>query len=162
MILLDPPMSEVEEQVDQTSQNNLLTTKQGFIDETESAINIPESPKTDTSYPLQWQAVSNSTSHQGIDLDANLQDDQLQDKEEQGELFKETPVKSEDNKPYIDNIDTYNRDRALITQSLGDRLGLGQNSLPGAQQVRVATKHTDQMTDIPDHLRQVDGTMDST
>ena len=71
----------------------------------------------------------------------------------QDELHKDTPVKTEDNKPYIDNIDTYNRDRALINQSLSDRLGLGQNSLPGAQQVRVATKHTNQMTDIPDHLR---------
>ena len=57
------PMSEIEEQVNKTSQNNLLTAKQEFIDETESAINIPESSKTDTSYPLQWQAVSNSTSH---------------------------------------------------------------------------------------------------
>ena len=77
------PMSEMEEQVNQTSQNNLLTAKQEFIDETESAINIPESPKTNTSYPLQWQAVSNSSSHQGIYLDTNLQDDQLQDEEEQ-------------------------------------------------------------------------------
>ena len=34
------PMSEMEEQVNQTSQNNLLTAKQEFIDETESAINI--------------------------------------------------------------------------------------------------------------------------
>ena len=76
-------------------------------------------------------------------------------KEMQSELFKDTPVKTEDNKPYIDIIDTYNRDRAQITQSLSDILGLGQNSLPGAQQVRVATKHTDQMTDIPDHLRQI-------
>ena len=65
------------------------------------------------------------------------------------------PFKTENNKPYIDNIDAYNRDRALITQSLSDRLGLGQNSLPGAQQVRVAVKHTDQMTEIPDHLRQI-------
>ena len=76
-------------------------------------------------------------------------------KEIQSELFKDIPVKTEDNKPYIDNIDTYNRDRALKTQSLGDRLGLGQNSLPGVQQVRVATKHTEQMTDIPDHLKQI-------
>ena len=59
-------------------------------------------------------------------------------KEIQGEPFKDTPFKTEDNKPYIGNTDTYNRDRALITQSLSDRLGLGQNSLPGAQQVRVA------------------------
>ena len=34
------PMSEMEEQVNQISQNNLLTAKQEFIDETESAINI--------------------------------------------------------------------------------------------------------------------------
>ena len=76
-------------------------------------------------------------------------------KEIQSEIFKDTSVKTEDNKPYIDNIDAYNRDRAQITQSLSDRLGLGQNSLPGAQQVIVATKHTDQMTDIPDHLRWI-------
>ena len=67
-------------------------------------------------------------------------------KEIQDKLYKDTPVKTESNKPYIDNIDAYNRDRALITQSLGDRLGLGQHSLLGAQQVSVATMHTDQMT----------------
>ena len=76
-------------------------------------------------------------------------------KEIQDELYKDTPVKTEDNKPYIDNIDAYNRDRALVTQSLSDRLGIGQNSLPEAQQVRVATKHTEQMTDIPDLLRHI-------
>ena len=72
-------------------------------------------------------------------------------KEIQDKLFKDT----EKNKPYIDNIDAYNRDRALITKSLSDRLCLGQNSLLGAQQVRVAVKHTNQMTEIPEHLRQI-------
>ena len=43
----------------------------------------------------------------------------------------------------------------IDTQSLSDRLGLGQNSLPGAQQVSVATMYTDQMTHIPEHLRQM-------
>ena len=76
-------------------------------------------------------------------------------KEIQDKLYKDTSVKIEDNKSYIDNIDTYNRDRAQRTQSLSDRLGLDQNSLPGAQQVRVATTHTNQMTDIPKHLRQM-------
>ena len=76
-------------------------------------------------------------------------------KEIQGKLFKDTAVKTEDNKPYIDNIDTYNRDRALVTQSLSDRLGLDQYSLLRAQQVRVVTKQTDQMRDIPDHLRWI-------
>ena len=45
--------------------------------------------------------------------------------------------------------------RALITKSVSDRLGLGQNSLPGAQQVRVAVMHTDQMTEISEHLRRI-------
>ena len=76
-------------------------------------------------------------------------------KEIQDELYKDTPVKTENNKPYIDNIAAYNRDRAQITKSLSDRLGPRQNSLPGAQQVRVATMHTDQMTDIPEHLRRM-------
>ena len=60
-------------------------------------------------------------------------------------LCKDMPQKTNINKPYIDNIniDVYNRDRQLITTSLSNRLDLGQNSLPGAQQVRVAVKHTD-------------------
>ena len=46
-------------------------------------------------------------------------------------------------------------DRALITKSLSDRLDLGQNSLPGAQQDRVAIKHTNQSRKFPEHLRQI-------
>ena len=69
------------------------------------------------------------------------------------EIGKDTPVKTEINKPYIDNIDAYNRDKHLITTSLSNRLDLGQNSLPGAQQVRVAVKHTDQIVNFPEHLR---------
>ena len=76
-------------------------------------------------------------------------------KEIQDELYKDTPVKTEMNKPYIDNIDAYNRDRALIAKSLSDRLDLGQNSLPGAQQVRVPVKHTNQTREIPEHLRRI-------
>ena len=45
-------------------------------------------------------------------------------------ICKDTPLKTEINKPYIDNIDAYNRDRHLITTYLSDRLDLGQNSLP--------------------------------
>ena len=46
-------MLEVEEQVDQTSQNNLFPVKQEFIDEKESDINILESQKIDTGYSSQ-------------------------------------------------------------------------------------------------------------
>ena len=40
-----------------------------------------------------------------------------------------------------------------MTTSLHDRLDLGQNSLPGAQQVTVAVKHTNQIPEFPEHLR---------
>ena len=71
------------------------------------------------------------------------------------ELCKDTPQKTETNKPYIDDIDAYNRDRQLVTASLSNKLDLGQNSLLGAQQVRVAVKHTDQVIEFPEHLRQI-------
>ena len=99
------PMSETEEQVNQTSQNNLPTAKQGSIDETELAINIPESLKADTSHPLQWQAVPKSTSQQDIDLDANLQHDQLQDKDEQDTIVHNADVLyNDDDHTAIDTI----------------------------------------------------------
>ena len=74
-------------------------------------------------------------------------------KEIQDEFYKDTPVKMEINKPYIDNIDAYNRNRALVTKSLSDRLDLDQNSLLGGQQVRVAVKHTNQSREFLEHLR---------
>ena len=86
------PMSETEEQVNQTSQNNLTTAKQESIDETELTINILESLKTDTSHPLQWQTVTKSTSQQGIDRDITHQYDQLSDEEEQDTSVHGTDV----------------------------------------------------------------------
>ena len=86
------PILEVEEHVDQTSQNNLVPAKQEFINEKESAVNIQESQKIDTGYSSQWQAVSNSILHQDINLDANLLDDQLQDTEEEDPTEQDTLV----------------------------------------------------------------------
>ena len=63
---------------------------------------------------------------------------------------KDTPVKTQDNRQVLDNIEAYVRDRLNITQSLNHRLGLIEISLPGAQSVTVAT---DQLTtDIPNYL----------
>ena len=76
-------------------------------------------------------------------------------KDNRDEICKDTPLKTDINKPYIDNIDAYNRDRHLINTSLSERLDLGQNSLLGAQQVRVAVKHTNQIPEFPEHLKQI-------
>ena len=71
------PMSETEEQVNQTSQNNLPTAKQESIDKTESAINILESLMTDT--PC-CDVLFVTVCHCKGWPDTNCQHDQLQDK----------------------------------------------------------------------------------
>ena len=165
--------------------DNGSTPLQGQQDEQPEAVNSAENAIENdvvdilTGYP-SWSTDTNDIcDNNEVTYDRNR-------KEIQDQLYKDTPVKTEDNKPYTDNTDAYNRDRALITQSLSDRLGLGQNSLSGAQQVSIAMTHTDQTTDIPEHLRtprslgeetdstsyeetdrnrniipQIDGTMDS-
>ena len=71
------------------------------------------------------------------------------------EICKDTSLKTDINKPYVENIDAYNRDRHLLNISLSARLDLGQNSHLGEQQVRVADKHTDQIPEFPEHLRRI-------
>ena len=90
-------VSETEEQVNQTSQNNLLTAEQESIDEIELAINIPESLKTVTGHPFQWQTVPKSTSQQGINGDANHQHDPLPDEEEEDTIIHDADVLHDNN-----------------------------------------------------------------
>ena len=134
--------------------DNGLTPLQGQQDEQPEAVNSAENAIEHdavdilTEYPPWSMETYDICDDDEVIYDRNR-------KEIQDELYNDTPVTTEDNKSYIDNIDAYNRDKALITQSLSDRLGLGQNSLPGAQQVKVATMHTNQITHIPDHLRWI-------
>ena len=119
-----------------------MTPLQGQQDDQSEGVNIPGNTIDDdvidimTLY-LPWLLDTNDR------CDINQVASGRSRKEIQDELYKDTLVKTEINKPYIDNIDAYNKDRALITKSLSDRLGICQNSLLGAQQVRVAVKHTD-------------------
>ena len=132
--------------------DNGLIPLQGQQDEQPEGANIPGNAIDDdvvdimTLYP-PWSLDTNDS------YDINQIANDRSRKEIQDELYKDTPVKTEINKPYIHNIDAYNRDRALITKSFSDRLGLGQHSLPGAQQVRVALKHTNQVRELPEHFR---------
>ena len=127
--------------------DNGLTPLQGQQDEQPEGVNRAENAIDNdvvdilTLYP-SWSIDTNDR------CDNNLVASDRNRKEIQDELYKDKPFKTENNKPYIDNIDAYNRDRVLITKSLSNRLDLGQNSLLGAQQVRVAVKHADQMTEI--------------
>ena len=59
-----------------------------------------------------------------------------------------------DNRLFINDVDSYNRDIAMINRSLSDRLGLGHTSVPGAQQVIPIGKFNDQRTYIQNYLRE--------
>ena len=117
-----------------------VTTSENAIDD--DAIDIR------TLYP-SWSSDINDMN------DINQMTNYQSMKDIRDEIGKDTPLKTDINKPYVDNIDTYDRDRHLITTSPSDRLDLGQNSLPGAQQVRAAVKHTDQILEFPEHLSRI-------
>ena len=109
--------------------DNGLTPLQGQQDEQPEAVNGAENA-------IEHDAIDILTEYPPWSMETYVicdDDEVIYDrnrKEIQDELYKDTPVKTEDNKSYIDNIDAYNRDRALITQSFSDRLGLGQNKSP--------------------------------
>ena len=66
---------------------------------------------------------------------------------------KDTPIKMPDNRQVLDNLEAYVRDKLSISRSLHDRLGLMEDSLPGAQTITVATVQSDQLTTrIPNYL----------
>ena len=127
---------------------------QGQEDDQPVEVTTPENVIDDdvrdmkTIYPL-WSLDTNDMC-ENIQIANNNSMKDIRD-----EICKGAQLKTEINKPYIDNIDAYNRDRHLINTSLSDRLDLGQNSLLGAQQVRVAVKHTDKIPEFPEHLRKI-------
>ena len=135
-------------------QDNGSTPLQGQQDNQPDDVTIPENAIDDdvvdirTIYP-PWSLDTNDM----CDITQIANDKSIKDIRD--EICKYTPVKTEINKPYMDNIDACNRDRALITKSLSDRLGLSQNSLLESQQVRVAVKHTNQIRQFPEHLRRI-------
>ena len=118
-------------------QSVKVTTPENAIDD--DAIDIR------TIYP-SWSSDINDMN------DTNQMTNYQSMKNIRDKIGTDMPLKIDINKPYIDNIDAYDRDRHLITASLSDRLDLGQNSLLGAQQVRAAVKHTDRISEFPEHL----------
>ena len=116
-------------------QDNGSTPSQGQENDLPANVTTPENAIDNdvidirTIYP-PWSLDTNDM----CDITQIANDKSIKDIRD--EMCKDTPVKTEINKPYIDNIDAYNGDRHLITTSLSNRLDLGQNSLLGAQQVK--------------------------
>ena len=70
-------MSEATEQANESSDNNLPTGKQEYMEEVESAIHILESLMIDTGHTLQCQPVLRSTSQYHTDQGKNGQQHRL-------------------------------------------------------------------------------------
>ena len=164
MLKLEEKLVEIQNRMhDSVTQNfdrvsglhdNCLTPLQGQQNDQPEGVNIPGNAIDDDVVDIMTiYSVWSQDTNDRCDITKIVNDKSM--KYIQDELYKDTPVKTEINKPYINNIDAYNRNRALITKSLSDRLDLGQNSFLGAQQVRVAVKHTDQIREFPKQLRQI-------
>ena len=97
---------------------------QGQQDDQPDDVTLPENA-------IEDDAVDIRTIYPPLSTDTNDRSDFCQVvnyksiKDIRDEICKDTPVKTDINKPYIDNIDAYNRDKALITKSLSNRLDLG-------------------------------------
>ena len=104
--------------------DNGLIPSQGQEDNQPVDVTIPENAIDDdvidirTIYPPWSRDTNDMCNIIQIANDKSMKD--IKDK-----ICKNMPVKTEINKPYIDNFDAYNRDRQLITTSLSDRLDLG-------------------------------------
>ena len=81
--------------------------------------------------------------------------DDIDRKKIQRQMKNDTPVKNTDSRQIIDNINSYDRDKAMINRSFNDRIGLGCTSLPGAQQVTAISKHNDLRTNVPNYMKQL-------
>ena len=101
--------------------DNGLTPLQGQEDDQPVEVHTPENAIDDdvidirTIYPLWSLDTNDMCDNIQITNDNSMKD--IRDK-----ICKDMQVKTEINKPYIDNIDAYNRDRHLINTSLSDRL----------------------------------------
>ena len=131
--------------------DNGLTPLQRQEGDQSVKVTTPENAIDDDAIDIRTVYPSSSSDINDMN-DINQMTNYQSMKDIRDQIGKDTPLKTDIIKPYIDNIDAYNRDRHLITTSLSDRLDLGQNSLPGAQQVRAAVKHTDQISEFSEHL----------
>ena len=99
-----------------------------------------------TQYPF-W--LMNTNDIENTDKACNVENSQVIAQA----LEKDTPVKTNDNRLLIKNVVRYTHYRQAISCLLNEKLGLGQFSLPGAQQVTVATvQHTHLPTGFPNHI----------
>ena len=127
MLKLDRKLVEIQNRMhDSVTQNfgrvsglndNGLTPLQGQQDKQPKGVNIPGNAIDNDVVDIRtlyhpWSPDTNDR----CDITQIANDQSI--KEILDKFYKDTPVKTEINKLYIDNIDAYNRDRALITKSL--------------------------------------------
>ena len=92
---------------------------------------------------VKWSIETNDTDNDFIreydKMHKLMEDRQINDFYEarrhiQSAMMGDTPVKTVQNRQYIDNVSDYDSEHYRITKSVCHRLDLGPNSLPGAQQ----------------------------
>ena len=104
---------------------------------------IPHERDDNMMTKVKWSIETNDINNRFLrDYDnvcRSMEDRQINDFYEaqrhiQSAMMGDTPVKTVQNRQYIDNVSDYNSEHHRITKSVHNRLDLGPNSLLGAQQ----------------------------
>ena len=94
---------------------------------------------TKAKWSIETNDVDNDFITEYNKIHKSMEDRQINDFYEaqrhiQSTMMGDTPVKTVQNRQYIDNVSDYDSEHYRITKSVHHRLDLGPNSLPGAQQ----------------------------
>ena len=92
---------------------------------------------------VQWSIETNDIDNRFLrdydNVHKSMEDRQITDfyeaqRQKQCTMMGDTPVKTVQNRQYIDNVSDYDSEHHIISKSVHHRLDLGPISLPGAQQ----------------------------
>ena len=100
---------------------------------------INDNETTKVNWSIEPNDVDNDFIREYDKMHKSMEDRQINDFNEaqrhiQSTMMGDTPVKTVQNRQYIDNVSDYHSEHYRITKSVRHKLDLGPNSLLGAQQ----------------------------
>ena len=133
---------------DNASNTNTGSTKydqntKGALKDTDTKDNVQKNRYDDTVTQSKWFTETNEIDNQFLrdydNMHRQMEDRQIDEyykaqRQIYSAIMGDIPVKTVDNRQYIDNISTYDSELQRIAKSVHHKLDLGPNSLPGAQQ----------------------------
>ena len=114
-----------------------------ILKDTDTKDKVPHDRDNNTMTKVKWSTETNDINNQFLreynDMHRMMEDRQITDyyqaqRHIQSTIMSDSPVKTVQNRQYIDNVSDYDSELHRISKSVHHKLDLGPISLPGAQQ----------------------------